>query len=83
MILPVNTAACFSQLKLIKTDLQHRLNQDAIDNLLFIAIEGSAPEDFSYEEAVLACSLSLCFLLHIPFAYQLAVFLLKVDSRIG
>ena len=51
MILPVNMAACFRQLKLIKMDLQYRLNQDAIDSLLFIAIEGSVP-DFSYEEAL-------------------------------
>ena len=42
MALPVHTASCewgFSQLKLIKTDLQNRLNQDGFDNLMFIAIE--------------------------------------------
>ena len=55
MILPVNTAACkggLSRLKLIKSDLQNRLNQDALDNLMLIPIEGSATEDFSYEEAL-------------------------------
>ena len=55
MILPVNTAACerhFNPLKLIKADLRNRLNQNTLDNLMLIAMEGSAPEDFSYEEAL-------------------------------
>ena len=36
----------------MKTDLRDRLNQDTLDNLMLIAIEGSTPEDFSYKEAL-------------------------------
>ena len=42
----------FSNMKLVKTELGNRLKEDTLDHLMWIAIDGPPPDEFSYIKAV-------------------------------
>ena len=54
-VVPIHSAdveRTFSQLKLIKTSIRNRMNEQTLDSLLRIVIEGPPLQDFPVAEAV-------------------------------
>ncbi|KAM5180722.1 zinc finger protein 862-like [Mantella aurantiaca] len=54
LVIPVSTAECergFSALKRIKTCLRNRMNQNTLNNLMLISLEGPDPRDMDYGKA--------------------------------
>lgn len=48
----VENERAFNELKLVKTDWQHRLRQDRLNNILQIRLNGPTIEDFNPDTAI-------------------------------